>query len=60
MDYANAQANLVKAETNYELNELRLSDVTIRAPSAGPILEKNVEEGQVIQSASQNISGGTT
>ena len=60
LDYANAQANLVKAETNYELNELRLSDVTIRAPSAGTILEKNVEEGQVIQSASQNVSGGTT
>ena len=60
LDYANAQANLVKAETNYELNELRLSDVTIRAPSPGTILEKNVEEGQVIQSASQNVSGGTT
>ncbi len=60
LEYANAQANLVKAETNYELNELRLSDVTIRAPSAGTILEKNVEEGQVIQSASQNVSGGTT
>ena len=60
LDYANAQANLVKAETNYELNELRLSDVTIRAPSAGTILEKNVEEGQVMQSASQNVSGGTT
>ncbi len=60
LDYANAQANLVKAETNHELAELRLSDVAIRAPLAGTIIQKNVEEGQVIQSASQNVSGGTT
>ena len=59
LEYANAQATLVKAETNHELSELRLEDVTIRAPMAGTILEKNVEEGQVIQSASQNVSGGT-
>lgn len=60
LDYANAQANLVKAETNYQLAELRLGDVTIRAPLDGTIIQKNVEEGQVIQSASQNVSGGTT
>ena len=60
LDFANSRATLVKAETNYELSQLRLSDVTIRAPLAGTVLEKNVEEGQVIQSASQNVSGGTT
>jgi len=59
LEYANAQATLVKATTNHELAQLRLEDVTIRAPMAGTILEKNVEEGQVIQSASQNVSGGT-
>ena len=59
LEYANARATLVKAQTNYELAQLRLGDVTIRAPMAGTILEKNVEEGQVIQSASQNVSGGT-
>ncbi len=60
LDFANAQATLIKARTNLELAQLRLADVTIRAPIAGTILEKNVEEGQVIQSASQNISAGTT
>lgn len=60
LEYANAQATLVKAQTNLELAEQRLGDVTIRAPIAGTILQKNVEEGQVIQSAAQNISGGTT
>ncbi len=60
LDFANSRASLVRAETNHELSELRMTDVTIRAPLAGTVLEKNVEEGQVIQSASQNVSGGTT
>ena len=60
LEYANAQAALVRAHTNLELARLRLSDVTIRAPMAGTILEKQVEYGQVIQSATQNVSGGTT
>ena len=60
LEHANAQAALVRAQTNLELAELRLTDVTIRAPMSGTILEKNVEEGQVIQSASGNVSGGTT
>jgi len=59
-EFANAQAGLVRARTNKELAELRLTDVTIRAPMAGTILEKLVEYGQVIQSATQNVSGGTT
>ena len=59
LEQSNAQANLIKARTNKELAELQLSDVTIRAPMAGTILQKNVEEGGVIQSASQNVSGGT-
>ena len=60
LEFANAQAALVKARTNLQLAQLRLQDVTIRAPMAGTILEKNVEEGQVIQSSSQNVSSGTT
>ncbi len=60
LEFANAQAAHVRAETNLELATLRLEDVTIRAPMAGTILEKQVEYGQVIQSATQNVSGGTT
>ncbi len=59
LQYANAQASLTRAETNFELAELQLNDVTIRAPLAGTILTRNVEEGSVIQSASGNVSGGT-
>ena len=60
LEFANAEAALIKARTNSELAQLRLEDVTIRAPMAGTILEKNVEEGQVIQSSGQNVSSGTT
>lgn len=60
LEYANAVANQVKAQTNFELAELQLGDVVIRAPMKGTIIQKNVEEGQVIQSASGNVSGGTT
>jgi HlyD family secretion protein len=60
LDYANALASQVKAKTNQELAQLQLSDVTIRAPMKGTIISKTVEEGQVIQSASGNVSGGTT
>ena len=60
LEYANARSSLVRASTNLELATLRRTDVTIRAPMAGTILEKQVEAGQVIQSATQNVSGGTT
>jgi HlyD family secretion protein len=56
---ANARAQLVKAQVNLELARERLSDVTIRAPTDGVIISKSVEEGTIIQSASQNISGGS-
>ena len=59
LSYTNAQAGLTRSQTNKALAELQLGDVTIRAPMAGTILQKNVEEGTVIQSASQNVSGGT-
>ena len=60
LENANARASLVRAQTNLELARLRLSDVTIRAPANGTIIGRTVEVGQVIQSASGNISGGTT
>jgi HlyD family secretion protein len=60
LEEANARAQFVKAKVNLELAQERMGDVTIRAPIDGVIILKHVEEGQIIQSASQNISGGTT
>lgn len=56
---ANARAQLVKARVNLDLARERLNDVTIRAPTDGIIISKTVEVGTIIQSASQNISGGS-
>jgi len=60
LEYANSQASHVKAQTNFDLAELQLNDVRIRAPMRGTIITKSVEEGAVIQSASGSVSGGTT
>ena len=60
LEQANAQAALVKARVNVELANERLKDVTIRAPLDGMIIEKTVEPGVIISSASGSVSGGTT
>jgi HlyD family secretion protein len=60
LEFANARAALVKAETNMELADQRMADVRIRAPLTGTILVRSVDRGQVISSASSNASGGTT
>jgi HlyD family secretion protein len=60
LDIANQKAQLVKAETNLQLAQERLADVTITAPIAGVVIERPIEVGTIIASASQNVSGGTT
>jgi HlyD family secretion protein len=57
---ATARAAMVRADTNLQLARIRRQDVTIRAPIAGTILEKAIEPGQIIASATSNVSGGTT
>src|SRR5262245_1779953 len=55
-----ARASLVKAKTNLQLAQEKMGDVDIRAPISGMVIEKTVEQGQIIASASGNVSGGTT
>jgi len=55
-----ARASLVKAKTNLQLAQEKMGDVDIRAPISGMVIEKDVEQGQIIASASGNVSGGTT
>ena len=57
---SSAKAALVRAQTNLQLAKERRSDSTIRAPIAGTIIERTVEPGVIIASATQNVSGGTT
>lgn len=60
LDYANAQAQVIRARTNLDLAQQRLEDATVRAPVAGTVIEKTVSLGQVITSATGAFGGGTT
>jgi len=58
--YANSQSDLVRARTSLEMARQALEDATVRAPGNGTILAQPVVKGQVITSATQSMSGGTT
>ena len=58
--YSNAEGQMLRAEATLDLAKERLADATVRAPSAGTIINKAVEEGQIIASSTNNVSGGTT
>ncbi len=60
LEEANARAQLVKARTTLELARERMNDVTIRAPLSGTVIEKTIEPGNIIASASGTFGGGTT
>jgi HlyD family secretion protein len=59
LDFANARAQLIRAQTSLDLARMRLDDVTIRSRMEGTVLERLVEEGQVITSAAGSVSDGT-
>jgi HlyD family secretion protein len=60
LDYANAQAAVVKARTDLDLASQRREDATVSAPISGTVLEQTVATGTVISSATSSASGGTT
>jgi HlyD family secretion protein len=55
-----AEAALVAAQAQKENADERLEDTTLRAPFSGVILDKHVEEGQIIASGTSLYSAGTT
>ena len=60
LEFANAQAAVVRARTSADIALQRLEDATVRAPIQGTVIEKTVSLGQVITSATSSASGGTT
>ena len=54
-----ARGKLVQATTALERAKERLNESVVRAPINGIILQKYVEEGQIIASGVSNVSGGT-
>ena len=56
---ANANAQLVRAQRSLENAKIAFEDTEVRAPATGIVLERNIEVGTVIASATGNVSGGT-
>ncbi len=59
LDYANANASVIRAQSDLENARDRMTDTKVRAPLAGTIIAKNVELGTVISSPSTDVGGGT-
>jgi len=60
LDYADARSQVVGNQVAVDNARIQLEDTDVRAPITGTILEKDVERGTVIASATSNVSGGTT
>jgi HlyD family secretion protein len=56
---ASAQAQLVRAERSLADAEISAEDTEVRAPISGVVIQKNVEIGSVISSATSQVGGGT-
>jgi HlyD family secretion protein len=56
---ASAQAQLVRAERSLEDARISAEDTEVKAPISGVIIQKNVEVGTVISSATREVGGGT-
>jgi HlyD family secretion protein len=57
---ANARASVIRARVAVDNARIQLADANVRAPITGTIIEKSVERGTLITSATGNVSGGTT
>jgi len=51
---------LARAQADLQIGKQALDDATVRAPSAGTIVEQDATKGMVISSATSSASGGTT
>jgi HlyD family secretion protein len=60
LDYADASAQVVRSRVSVDNARIQLEDTDVRAPITGTVIEKDVERGTVIASATSNVSGGTT
>ncbi|HEU4990566.1 MAG TPA: efflux RND transporter periplasmic adaptor subunit [Gemmatimonadaceae bacterium] len=60
LTYESAQATVVRQQANLDIAKQALEDATVQAVTAGTIIEKDVSVGQIIQSGTNSVSGGTT
>ena len=59
LTFANARAQVVRAQASVQNARDQLADTDVRAPITVTIIQKNVEAGQVFASATRDVSGGT-
>ncbi len=59
LSVASANAQLVRAQRSLSDAEIAAEDTDVRAPGDGVIIQKNVEVGTVISSATREVGGGT-
>lgn len=59
LEYANAQAEVVRAEVAVENARIALDDTEVRAPIQGTIIQRDIEVGQVISSPTMDVGGGS-
>ena len=59
LEAANSKSEVVRSQVAVETARIQLDDTDLRAPISGTIIEKLVEEGQVISSPSMDVGGGT-
>ena len=60
LNYADARAAVVRSRVAVDNARIQLEDTDVRAPVTGTVIEKDIERGAVIASATSNVSGGTT
>ncbi len=58
-NFSNADSQFIRAEASLELARERLVDTRVTAPISGTVIAKSVEQGQIIASSTNNVSGGT-
>lgn len=60
VEFANAQATVLRNRAALDLRAQALEEATVRAPVSGTVIEKPVSLGQVIASGTGTFGGGTT
>ncbi len=58
-NFSNADSQFIRAEASLQLARERLADTRVTAPISGTVIAKSVEQGQIIASSTNNVSGGT-
>ncbi|MGI9331140.1 MAG: efflux RND transporter periplasmic adaptor subunit [Gammaproteobacteria bacterium] len=59
LELANAKADVIGTRVDMENAQIALEDTDVRAPINGTVIEKLVEQGQVISSPTMDVGGGT-